>query len=158
MTWSELDLEKKLWTVPDVRMKAGQTHEVPLSEPALAIVAALKTRTTKPTDLVFNSPRGGPFSDVALTRLLGRMKRSDITVHGFRSCFRDWAGDETGFDREEIEMALAHTIASSTERAYRRKRALEKRRALMTAWADYCTGKAVTERPSAKVVDDAANR
>lgn len=146
-TWSELDLEKKLWTVPDVRMKAGQTHVVPLSDAALAIVTALKPKKVKPTDYVFNAPRGGPFSDMAFSRLLARMKRSDITVHGFRSSFRDWAGDETSFAREEVEMALAHTIASSTERAYRRKRALDKRRELMSAWADYCTGSPVKPCP-----------
>ncbi len=145
MTWAELDIEKKLWTVPDSRMKAGQSHEVPLSEAALAIVTALWSKTVKPTDIVFASPRGGAFSDTAISRLLERMGRPHITVHGFRSSFRDWAGDETSFGREEVEMALAHTIASSTERAYRRKRALDKRRALMTAWAEYCGGASATE-------------
>jgi integrase len=155
MTWSELDLDKKLWTVPDVRMKAGQMHQVPLSEAALAIVTALRPKTVKPTDYVFIAPKGGSLSDMAFSRLLARMKRSQMTVHGFRSSFRDWAGDMTSFAREDVEMALAHTIASSTERAYRRKRALEKRRALMTAWAEYCTGKA---EPTADIADEAANR
>ena len=142
MTWSELDLEEKLWTVPGGRMKAGITHQVPLSKAAVAIVTALKPQNATPTDLVFAAPRGGAFSDMALGQLLKRMGRADITAHGFRSSFRDWAGDETQFGREEVEMALAHTIGSSTERAYRRGRALEKRRELMAAWADYCSGKA----------------
>jgi integrase len=138
MTWSELDTEEKLWTVPGGRMKAGITHQVPLSNAAAAIVSAIKPQNAKPTDLVFAAPRGGAFSDMAFGQLLKRMGRADITAHGFRSSFRDWAGDETQFGREEVEMALAHTITSSTERAYRRGRALEKRRELMTAWADYC--------------------
>ena len=141
MTWAELDLEKKLWTVPANRMKAEAMHEVPLSDAALAIVTALKQDGLKPTDFVFPAPRGGAMSDMALSQLLKRMGRPDITVHGFRSTFRDWAGDETQFGREEVEMALAHTLASSVERAYRRGRALEKRRELMAAWADYCAAK-----------------
>ncbi len=94
MTWAELDLEKKLWTVPASRMKAAVTHEVPLSDAALAIVAVLKPDNVKPTDLVFPAPRGGAFSDMALSQLLKRMGRTDITVHGFRSTFRDWAGEK----------------------------------------------------------------
>lgn len=138
MTWAEVDLEKKLWTVPAGRMKAAVVHEVPLSEPAVAILKALKDRDAKPTDLVFPAPRGGSLSDMALSQLLKRMDRKNITVHGFRSTFRDWAGETTGFGREEVEMALAHTVASSVERAYRRGRALEKRAKLMAAWAQYC--------------------
>lgn len=158
MTWAELDLENKLWTVPSKRMKAGKTHEVPLSESALAIVKALKTRTVKPTDLVFKAPRGGAFSDMAFGQLLKRMGYSGITAHGFRSSLRDWAGDETSFAREEIEMSLAHTIASSTERAYRRGRAIEKRRELMAAWADYCDGKTVKAAPTSAPTQGDANQ
>jgi integrase len=138
MTWAELDLEKKLWTVPGNRMKAAAMHEVPLSDAALAIVTALKPDKAKPADFVFPAPRGGSLSDMALSQLLKRMERPDITVHGFRSTFRDWAGEKTQFGREEVEMALAHTLASSVERAYRRGRSLEKRRELMAAWAEYC--------------------
>ena len=141
MTWAELDIEKKLWTVPGIRMKAGATHQVPLSDAAVAIVTGLKDKTTKADDFVFKAPRGGAFSDMALSQLLKRMARPDITVHGFRSTFRDWAGETTQFGREEVEMALAHTLGSAVERAYRRGRALEKRRELMAAWADYCAGK-----------------
>lgn len=138
MSWAEIDLEKKLWTVPGNRMKAAAMHEVPLSDAALAIVTALKPEKAKPADFVFPAPRGRALSDMALSQLLKRMERPDITVHGFRSTFRDWAGEKTQFGREEVEMALAHTLASSVERAYRRGRALEKRRELMAAWAEYC--------------------
>lgn len=141
MTWGEVDLEARLWTVPAIRMKAGVVHEVPLSDAALAILTAADKQGRKPTDYVFPAPRGGSLSDMALSQLLKRMDHSDITVHGFRSTFRDWAGETTQFGREEVEMALAHTVASSVERAYRRGRALEKRRELMAAWAKYCSEK-----------------
>lgn len=138
MTWAEVNLEEKIWTVPASRMKAAAIHEVPLSDAALAILTALKEDGLKPNEFVFPAPRGGSLSDMALSQLLKRMERADITVHGFRSTFRDWAGETTQFGREEVEMALAHTVASSVERAYRRGRALEKRRELMAAWATYC--------------------
>lgn len=139
MSWGEIDLGQRVWTVPAARMKAGAAHQVPLSEPAQAVLRALKSKVVVPTDLVFPAPRGGALSDMAMSQLLKRMDRSDITAHGFRSTFRDWAGETTQFGREEVEMALAHTITSSTERAYRRGRALEKRRDLMAAWANYCS-------------------
>lgn len=138
MTWGEINLDEKVWTVPAERMKAGVTHQVPLSEPALAILKAVQPQEASPNAIVFPAPRGGAMSDMALSQLLKRMERKDITVHGFRSTFRDWVGEETQFDREEAEMALAHTVKSATERAYRRGRALEKRRGLMDAWASYC--------------------
>lgn len=138
MTWCEVNLEDKLWTVPAERMKAEAVHEVPLSDAAVAILQSVKEDGLEPTDIVFPAPRGGALSDMALSQLLKRMKHSDITVHGFRSTFRDWAGEKTQFGREEVEMALAHTVASSVERAYRRGRALEKRRELMSAWAQFC--------------------
>lgn len=138
MTWAEVDLETKLWTVPASRMKAQEQHEVPLSDAALAVLLSVNEDNLKPTDFVFPAPRGGSLSDMALSQLLKRMERPDITVHGFRSTFRDWAGEKTQFGREEVEMALAHTVASAVERAYRRGRALEKRRELMAVWATYC--------------------
>lgn len=138
MTWGEVNLEDKLWTVPAERMKAEAVHEVPLSEAAVAILVKIKKEGLKPTDIVFPAPRGGRLSDMALSQLLKRMSHGDITVHGFRSTFRDWAGEKTRFGREEVEMALAHTVASSVERAYRRGRALEKRRELIAALATYC--------------------
>lgn len=138
--WGEIDLENKIWTVPADRMKAQFLHQVPLSDAAVAVLKAVHEDGLKPTDFVFPAPRGGSLSDMALSQLLKRMDRADITVHGFRSTFRDWAGEMTQFGREEVEMALAHTVASSVERAYRRGRALEKRRDLMAAWAKYCAG------------------
>ena len=132
------DLGQRLSTVHTARMKAGATHEVPLSDAAVAILKAL-TPDNPPSDgILLSAPRGGMMSDMALSQLLKRMGRGDITVHGFRSTFRDWAGEATQFGREEVEMALAHTIESTTERAYRRGRALDKRRDLMAAWANYC--------------------
>ena len=113
-------------------------HEVPLSDRAVSILTDLHTHETKPHQFVFPAQRSGSLSDMTMSAILKRMKHSDITVHGFRSTFRDWAGEETQFEREVTEMALAHTVASSVERAYRRGRALEKRRELMMAWAEYC--------------------
>lgn len=138
MTWGEISFDQRLWTVPGSRMKAGKTHKVPLSDAALAILHNVKPADAGVEALVFPAQRGGAMSDMALSQLLKRMKRDDITVHGFRSTFRDWAGELTQFGREEIEMALAHTIASEVERAYRRDRAIPKRRDLMAAWAKYC--------------------
>jgi integrase len=140
MTWGEVDLADKVWTVPAERMKAGAPHQVPLSDAAEAILQAMKPEKVQPSDIVFPAPRGGSMSDMSLSALLKRMKRADITVHGFRSTFRDWAGETTQFDREIVEMALAHTVANATERAYRRGRALEKRRELMAAWATFVSG------------------
>lgn len=140
MTWAEVDLNRKVWTVPAARMKAGQVHQVPLSEPVEGVLRALRPDPAVQGQLVFPAPRGGPLSDMAMAAVLKRMARPGITVHGFRSTFRDWAGECTTFDREVIEMALAHTIASKSERAYRRGRALDKRRDLMVAWAAYCEG------------------
>lgn len=141
MTWGEVNLEEKLWTVPANRMKAGEEHKVPLSDAAIAVLKTVNEDGLKADDYVFPAPRGGSLSDMALSQLLKRMGRTGITVHGFRSTFRDWAGDKTEFEREVIEMALAHTLTSEVERAYRRGRALDKRKELMTAWAKYCAEK-----------------
>jgi len=145
MTWAEVDFEAKLWRVPADRMKAGFTHEVPLSDAAMSILLSVQEEGQEPADFVFPAPRGGALSDMSLSQLLKRMGRTGITVHGFRSTFRDWAGETTQFGREEVEMALAHTVASSVERAYRRGRALDKRRDLMAAWAAYCASANNTE-------------
>lgn len=122
-------------------MKAGKEHRVPLSDRALTILDAAAMERTE-GDFVFPGPRKGkPLSNMAMAMLLRvRMKRPDITVHGFRSSFRDWAGEETSFPREVAEAALAHTVGDEVERAYRRADALEKRRKLMDAWAKYVTG------------------
>jgi integrase len=138
MTWGEIDLAARVWTVPGERMKAGATHQVPLSVAALKVLQTVHSDDAAAGDIMFAAPRGGTFSDMAMAAVLKRMGHGAITVHGFRSAFRDWAGELTQYAREDIEMALAHTIESATERAYRRGRALEKRRDLMANWAEYC--------------------
>jgi integrase len=133
--WSEIDRVAKVWTIARERMKGGCEHRVPLSSRALEILAAAETVRT--SDFVFpGRKRGRPLSFMALGKLLGRMKVG-ITVHGFRSSFRDWAGECTSFPREVAEAALAHVVGDETERAYRRGDALEKRRKLMDAWAGF---------------------
>ena len=132
----EFDLCEKIWSMPAERMKAGKEHRVPLSKRAVDIVA-----DTHNTDEHFVFPgarRGKPLSNMAMLKLLGRIGRDDLTVHGFRSTFRDWASERTNFPSEVVEMALAHAIESKTEAAYRRGDLFEKRRKLMEAWAAYC--------------------
>lgn len=136
-TWSEIDLDAKVWTIPAKRMKAGREHRVPLTQRVVEILEALKA--ARISDFVFPGQKPGrPLSVMALTMQMRRMKLDAFTVHGFRSAFRDWAGDQTEFPREIAEAALAHTVGDSTERAYRRNDALEKRRMLMEAWANSC--------------------
>jgi integrase len=137
MRWEEVDWDQATWTVPAERMKAKRTHTVPLSDDALTILRGLKPAEPKPRDLVFEGPKGGMLSNMAMLALLKRVE-VNVTVHGFRSTFRDWAGDMTNFAQQDIEMALAHTIQSKTERAYRRGDALQKRREMMQAWAEFC--------------------
>lgn len=149
MTWGEVDLDAALWTVPADRMKAGVEHQVPLSTSALALLRDVKPKRVKPADLVFRGSTGAKLSGMAMAMLLRRMGREGITVHGFRSTFRDWAGETTAFPREVVEMALAHAIESKAERAYRRARALEKRRELMKAWALYCAAGRTPARKAA---------
>jgi integrase len=132
--WGEVDLAKALWTVPAERMKAGKEHRVPLSPRAAAILEETKQLGGK---FLFPGARGGKLSGMAMAMLLRRMKQ-DITVHGFRSAFRDWAAECTGYSHEVAEMALAHTIGNAVERAYRRGDLFEKRRRLMADWATYC--------------------
>lgn len=138
MTWGEVDFENRLWTVPALRMKAEAEHSVPLTDRALAILNGLKPTSLQANQLVFPAQRNVKLSNMAMSMLLRRMEVEGVTVHGFRSSFRDWAGEETNFERETVEMALAHTVGSKAERAYRRGRALAKRRALMDAWDSYC--------------------
>jgi integrase len=159
MTWSEVDFESKVWAVPASRMKAGVEHQVPLSEAAITILKAVKPASSSIETPVFTGKPGKPLSNMAMSMLLRRMEFTEITVHGFRSCFRDFFGETVNqFEREIVEMALAHTLGSSVERAYRRGRALEKRRALMAAWADYCGGKPVVAQLTTEVADNTANR
>jgi integrase len=146
MRWSEVDLDKMVWIVPAQRMKAGREHRVPLALRAVAILRELEK--TKAGEFVFpGQVRDKPLSNMAMEMVLRRMKIKDVTVHGFRSSFRDWAGNISYFPRELVETALAHVIGDKAEQAYRRSDALEKRRKLMDAWAAYCdrpkTGKIV---------------
>ncbi|RWO25803.1 MAG: DUF4102 domain-containing protein [Mesorhizobium sp.] len=136
-TWKEIDFKGKLWNVPKERMKAGAPHTVPLSIEALAILEALHEQRQEGQEFIFTRDGENPLSNMAMMMLLRRMKQTEITVHGFRSGFRDWCGDATSFPREVAEAALAHKVGDETERAYRRSDALEKRRKLMQAWADY---------------------
>jgi integrase len=138
---SEFDIDGKLWTVPLERMKAGREHKVPLTDRCLEILEAVKKERRDGDKFVFPGRRvGEPMSVMALAMALRRAGGSDYTVHGFRSSFRDWCGDETSFDRDVAEAALAHQIRDATEAAYRRATALEKRRGLMRAWTDFCEG------------------
>jgi integrase len=136
MRWSEVDDEAKLWTVPPSRMKAGRVHRVPLSDQAMAIVE--KMIKVKVSAYVFPGwKHGAPLSDMALLMCL-RGLRKGVTVHGFRSAFRDWAAECTAFPNIVCEAVLAHVIGDKSEAAYRRGDLLEKRRQLMQAWADFC--------------------
>jgi integrase len=128
-------------------MKAGREHRVPLPAPALRILKQIKE--TRQSEFVFpGGKQGKPLSNMAMLALLERMGRDDLTAHGFRSTFRDWAAERTNFPREVVEMALAHTIESKVEAAYRRGDLFQKRRQLMEAWARFCEVKAPHERLS----------
>lgn len=151
--WSEIDLVAKVWTVPGDRMKAGREHRVPLSDAAIAVLDAVQPLaltndgTTDPAAPVFPGPRRAlPMSNMTMLMLLRRMKRGDLTAHGFRSTFSDWAAERSAYAREVVEMALAHTIGNKVEAAYRRGDLFEKRRRLMADWARFC------EMPSARAV------
>lgn len=134
--WDEIDLAKKIWTIPAARMKAGREHRVPLSPRAIEIVETMQKIGTD--GHVFPGPKPmKPLSTMSMAMLLRRMKAAS-TVHGFRSTFRDWASETTGFSHEVCEMALAHTVANKAEAAYRRGDLFDKRRKLMEAWASYC--------------------
>jgi integrase len=139
--WSEVNLLDKVWTVPAKRMKANREHRVPLSDGALAILQemrALRPAGDADTYVFPGGKEGKPLSNTAMLELRQRMGRSDITVHGFRSTFRDWAA-ERGFSHEVAEMALAHAIPNAVEAAYRRSDLFEKRRKLMQQWETFCT-------------------
>lgn len=135
-TWGEVDLEAALWTIPADRMKAQKEHCVPLSTAAVALLRALPRVEGSP--FIFAAPRGGALSDMSLTAVLKRMDRGDLTQHGFRSTFRDWAGETTAYPREVIEHALAHQLKDKAEAAYQRGTLLTKRARLMADWSTYC--------------------
>jgi integrase len=133
--WNEIDLKAGIWTVPASRMKAGNEHRVPLSARCIAILESV--RAISEGGYVFpGTAKGSALSIMSMTMLLRRMN-ADCTVHGFRSCFRDWAAETTGFPHEVCEMALAHTVSNKVEAAYRRGDLFDKRRELMNAWANY---------------------
>jgi len=134
--WDEIDLDAKVWIVPATRMKAAREHRVPLTDRAAEIAKALMEIRT--SEFVFPGLKAGkPLSSMALEMVL-RRAQVDVTVHGFRSAFRDWAGERTTFPREVAEAALAHLVGDPVERAYRRGDALDKRRTLMDAWGTFC--------------------
>jgi integrase len=136
-TWDEIDLRAAVWTVPEQRMKGGKAHRVPLSARVTEILRELAEH--RESDLVFPSQRiGRPLSSAAMPKVLAALGRAEVTVHGFRSSFRDWAAEQTNFPRELAEKVLAHATGDETERAYQRGDLFEKRRKLMQAWAAYC--------------------
>lgn len=147
-TWSEIDFKNKLWIVPAERMKSGRVHRVPLSDQAMDILN--RVPRLYGCEYVFASRKNGKLSNMAMVLLMRRLNlksdRGEVAVpHGFRSSFRDWAGDCTNFAGDVAEMALAHVVEDETEAAYRRGDMLQKRRALMQQWGDYCFGASVSE-------------
>jgi integrase len=150
--WPEIDLENATWVIPAERMKAHKEHRVPLSAPAVKLLRSLNSRRVHGEEFVFVGPPGRHLSDMAMLSVLRRMKRDKITVHGFRSTFRDWAAETTNYPHEVCEMALAHAVSNEVEAAYRRGDLFEKRRRLMIDWAKYCgtvrvTGEVVSLKP-----------
>jgi len=137
-TWSEMNIAEQLWVVPAERMKSGKEHRVPLSEAPLAILEQMQA--IRQGDFVFPGGKARlPISNMAMMMTLRRMGRGDLTVHGFRSSFRDWAAERTDFPSEVAEMALAHAVSSKVEAAYRRGDLFQKRRQLMDTWSRFCT-------------------
>ena len=135
--WTEFDLDAALWTIPKERMKGFREHRVPLSPAALAVLEKVKAESDS-GEYVFMGRNGGALSNMACLQTLKRMGRDDLTVHGFRSTFRDWVSESTSYPRDVAEMALAHAIEDKSEAAYRRGDLIEKRRALMGDWAAHC--------------------
>lgn len=136
MTWGEINLDEAVWIVPAERMKAKREHRVPLS---VRVIEVLRSLPVVAGELVFPGMReGSPLSDMTVTAVLKRMGRADLTAHGFRSSFRDWAAERTNYPREVAEMALAHTIGDKVEAAYRRGDLFEKRRRMMEDWSRFC--------------------
>lgn len=133
-TWGEVDMESKVWTIPEERMKAKKKHSVPLSDACLELLIKMKAIQTN--DFIFPGQRNG-LSNMAMLKLLARMDRKDLTVHGFRSSFSDWVAETTNYSTEVREMSLAHTIKNQADSAYRRGELLQKRFNLMNDWASY---------------------
>lgn len=137
-TWSEIDLDAAVWTVPAERMKGGKVHRVPLAASVVALLRALPQEANNPYVFI-GSRAGAPQSRFAMAKLLAKIGRSDITVHGFRSTFRDWAAELGNHPNHVVEMALAHVIGDKVEAAYRRGDLFSKRVRLMADWARYCS-------------------
>jgi integrase len=137
--WPELSFQERAWTIPAGRMKSGREHRVPLCDRAIAILEDLRAGVSGNSEFVFPGGRPKkPLSNMAMLALLRRMGHADLTSHGFRSAFKDWASERTSFANEISEAALAHVIKDKSEAAYRRGDLFDKRRALMDAWAVYC--------------------
>jgi integrase len=134
--WDEIDLDAGLWTIPAERMKAGREHRVPLSKAACDVLKRMAK--VRENNLVFPGTRRAHIGNMAFHNMFQRMGREALTVHGFRSTFRDWVAEKTNFPGDAAELALAHKVRDKTEAAYRRGDMLDKRRPLMEAWAEYC--------------------
>ena len=143
--WSEIDWTEKTWTVPAIRAKTNRDHVIPLSTGALAALREVEPLRGVSGDFVFPGSKGGGLWPMTLLFLLQRRMNRAVTAHGFRSTFRDWCGDEADIPRELAEASLAHVVRDATERAYRRKTAVERRRKVMQAWCDYILPPAPTE-------------
>jgi integrase len=152
-TWDEIDLDAKVWTISGERMKSGRQHRVPLSDQALTI---LQTLPREGSWLFPGARPGKPLNNAAMLIVCKRMGRTDITTHGFRSTFTDWARERTVYSRDVVEMALAHAIKDKTEGAYRRGDALDKRTKLMQQWASHCYSPPVETNNVVRIGDAAA--
>jgi integrase len=135
--WCEIDMDEKIWIIPAYRMKSGKEHRIPLNERAIQLLEEMKK--IKSNDYIFPGMKlGRPLSNMSMLAVLKRLERSDLTTHGFRSTFRDWAGESTAYPREVIEHALAHQLKDKAEAAYARGTLFDKRKRLMADWANYC--------------------
>ncbi len=149
-TLGEIDRDNAVWTIPGQRTKSGREHRVPLTDEALSVLDGLDHLGDDPDAPLFPNSRGKPLSDTAMRKYLQQdLNQPEVTVHGFRSSFRDWAAERTNFPREIAEAALAHVLRDKTEAAYQRGDMLDRRRKLMAAWAKFC---ASGEAPSSGVV------
>jgi integrase len=149
--WSEIDLAARAWTIPGERMKAGKEHRVPLTDAALDVLRRMQPARPAAGDGYVFPGRGKDvgLSNMSLTAVLKRMGRGDLTVHGFRSTFRQWTGEMTSVAREVAEAALAHSLKDKVEAAYARNDLFDRRRKLMEQWATFC---ATVEAPGGAVV------
>jgi integrase len=154
--WDEIDLEEEIWTIPADRMKAGKEHRVPLSGETLDVLRRMKLLASDKQPFVFPGQRTGrALSNMAMLTSLKNMGRGDLTTHGFRSAFRDWASESTAYASELVEMALAHAISNKVEAAYRRGDMFEKRRRLMDDWAKHCLTKPALRTSNVHAIGEA---